>query len=255
MRRPNPDALRSPDQLHLADERMAFFTVRDRDESRPLSQNDRHASIERFQLCAEVPNDVRVHFDTARNLYLYAWFVYRFHVVAEQQALASLEMALRLALIERNVLDKQGRALNNPPSKMTSTVVRRRPTRPALQSLLRLAVDNGILSNARLVNRFLWAQAAAERRVQTKQIESMLSSNATALEIPNEPAIPSPDELDYDWIGAFIEALPTMRNAYAHGSSRVHATVLRTFEVVSDLINQLFTLRETDTSASLSQPA
>ena len=35
------------------------------------------------------------HFDTARNLLIYSWFVYRFNQVAELHAFSSLEFALK----------------------------------------------------------------------------------------------------------------------------------------------------------------
>lgn len=43
--------------------------------------------------------------------------------------------------------------------------------------------------------------------------------------------MPTANELAFDWIGHFTETLPSIRNNYAHGSTSLHATVLRTFEV------------------------
>ncbi|HEY5582342.1 MAG TPA: hypothetical protein VIK56_14510 [Rhodoferax sp.] len=60
-----------------------------------------HAAVSGFALTLAVPLDIRVHFETAKNLYLYAWFVYRFYPVAEQQALATLEFALRERLARK----------------------------------------------------------------------------------------------------------------------------------------------------------
>jgi len=51
--------------------------------------------IEPIQLNENVPEDVRSHFEIARNLALYSWFVYSFNVVAAMQAYSSLEMALK----------------------------------------------------------------------------------------------------------------------------------------------------------------
>lgn len=51
--------------------------------------------IEPITLVSSVPEDVRSHFETAKNLALYSWFVYPFNVVAAMHAFASLEMALR----------------------------------------------------------------------------------------------------------------------------------------------------------------
>ena len=51
--------------------------------------------IQPITLGSKVPDEVRSHFETAKNLALYSWFVYSFNVVAAMHAFASLEMALR----------------------------------------------------------------------------------------------------------------------------------------------------------------
>jgi hypothetical protein len=51
--------------------------------------------VEEIELGAGVPDEVRSHFEVARNLAVYSWFVYSFNVVAGMQAFASLEMAVR----------------------------------------------------------------------------------------------------------------------------------------------------------------
>ncbi|MCA1566128.1 MAG: hypothetical protein LC803_10920 [Acidobacteria bacterium] len=51
--------------------------------------------VENVRLNANIPESVRSHFETAKNLILYAWFVYSFNAVAALQAFASLEMAVR----------------------------------------------------------------------------------------------------------------------------------------------------------------
>jgi hypothetical protein len=61
----------------------------------PTTIESIYAVIESIQLNDNVPDEVRSHFEIARNLALYSWFVYSFNVVAAMQAFASLEMALR----------------------------------------------------------------------------------------------------------------------------------------------------------------
>ncbi|MGN6210491.1 hypothetical protein [Asticcacaulis sp.] len=56
---------------------------------------EHHASISAVTLNETVPEEVCVSFEVAKNLYLYTYFVYRFGVVANGQALQSLEYALR----------------------------------------------------------------------------------------------------------------------------------------------------------------
>lgn len=42
----------------------------------------------------------------------------------------------------------------------------------------------------------------------------------------------------HDSLKIFAQTLPFFRNTYARGSSMLHSTLLGTFEVVADLVNQ-----------------
>ncbi len=77
----------------------------------PTTAASIYAVVESIQLKDNVPDTVRSHFNVARNLALYSWFVYSFSEVASMQALASLEMAAREKTGEhetgfKNLLDK-----------------------------------------------------------------------------------------------------------------------------------------------------
>jgi hypothetical protein len=61
----------------------------------PMTIKSIYSVVEPIQLNAGVPDEVRSHFEVARNLALYSWFVYSFHEVAALRAMASLEMAAR----------------------------------------------------------------------------------------------------------------------------------------------------------------
>lgn len=69
-----------------------------------------HAYIDRIQLNDVVDESVRRNFDRAKNLSLYAWYVYDFHQVAELDAMSTLEMALKKKLKEYRI--EPGRGLN-----------------------------------------------------------------------------------------------------------------------------------------------
>lgn len=92
----NPDDLRTPEHLCDPDPRIRHLVKVDQDSglAPALTRADQYGSIAKYALSGTVPGDVRILFDTARNLYLYAWFVYHFYNVAEQQVFACLEMAL-----------------------------------------------------------------------------------------------------------------------------------------------------------------
>lgn len=222
----NPaDALRDIDRVMQPDPRSTYFSVIEQGQPRPATLQDRVDAIAPYVLNPTVPEPVRVHFETAKNLYVYAWFVYRFHAVAEQQALATLELALRERLI---LLGAVGRADERARG---------------LRKLLKDALARGLIGNDRLLNRERWAFGIANHRFHLAQIAEMERLGLTEMEIDDSAVRPTQQELDHDWIGAFIEGLPGIRNAYAHGSGMLHPAVLRTFEIVCDLVNQLFTPR------------
>jgi len=64
--------------------------------------------------------------------------------------------------------------------------------------------------------------------------------------LPDTPAVPNDEERQFDWLTQFVDSLPQLRNEYAHGSQMLHANVLRTFQIVCDLINQLWPERPVD---------
>lgn len=91
------DTLKAFDELLEPDSRQKHFAVVNRltGEARPLSLRDKYQAVEMITLAQYVPDEIREHFDTARNLLVYSWFVYRFNQVAELHAFASLEFALK----------------------------------------------------------------------------------------------------------------------------------------------------------------
>jgi hypothetical protein len=68
----------------------------------------------------------------------------------------------------------------------------------------------------------------------------MMRLGLTEMAVSESAVVPSQQDHDHDWIGAFVDSLPYLRNEYAHGSSMLHANVLYTFEVVNELMNQMY---------------
>jgi hypothetical protein len=60
-----------------------------------LSLEHFHLSMDKLALAPPVPDSVQASWDRARHLWVYAWFVYDFFILAEFQAIATLELALR----------------------------------------------------------------------------------------------------------------------------------------------------------------
>jgi hypothetical protein len=80
----------------------------------------------------------------------------------------------------------------------------------------------------------------ARNRVSDEATRQLIESGAEFIEFDSDFAVPERQDYFDDALEIFIQTLPEIRNAYAHGSSMLHPTVLGTFEIVTDLINQLF---------------
>jgi len=63
--------------------------------------------------------------------------------------------------------------------------------------------------------------------------------------VDDSGVIASEDDLNYDWLKAFLDAIPYIRNQHAHGSGMLYHVVLHTFDVVTQIINQLYPAAET----------
>lgn len=216
------DALRNPGQATQADSRSEGFAVIDAAGIRAITLADRYEDIRSFELNPAVPHSIRVHFETAKNLYLYSWFVYRFFPVAEQQALTSLEFALRERL---------------PPLEDTA---KGKPKFEGLAFRLQRARELGLIRNEGLKIRERLAMRSARARYEFETMEEMIRTGVTEMILDDSNIEPNEQDFNGDWIGTFVESLPKIRNKYAHGSHMLHPTVLGRFEIVCDLINQLY---------------
>ena len=89
--------LKSSNDLLEPDIRFRDFVFHSADtgEIRPLCMDDLRGMVAAIELGPHVPVAIRAQFDTARNAFVYSWFVYELATLAEQQCLATLEMALR----------------------------------------------------------------------------------------------------------------------------------------------------------------
>ena len=127
-----------------------------------VTLEERHAGVSQFELTLAVPLDVRVLFETAKNLYMYAWFVYRFYPVAEQQALATLEFALRQRLA----------ALF--PDQFGASAKRH----AGLHMLFAKARKEKLLTNEGLRANERFARNRADQRVSMERIQKMQARDA-----------------------------------------------------------------------------
>jgi len=223
----NCEYLRFPNEVGEPDARNTLFVVQDptTGQWRPITINDQHEAISKFKLIDHVPEEIVVQFETAKNLYLYAWHVYRFYPVSEHHALACLEFALRKRFdpLPKKYLNKWGKA--------------------SLKSLLTYAIEGGFIKNEGFRR---WNEGAKNRATWRYREEKIREMEEKDLEniILDESEIPIQDEdRKFDYINGLKEILPRIRNMYSHGTGSLHNQVLGTIEIVSEIINQIYSVQ------------
>jgi hypothetical protein len=216
----NPtEGFRSVAEMAKPDGRQCHLIVGERDGPMvPKSVHHQHAMAEQYAVSAAVPEDIRIQWDTARNLWLYAWHVWRFYPVAEKHVYAVLEMSLRIKLGHDRV--------DRPPS---------------LKALMDEAIRKKLLRDEPLE----YHQAIKARHAQEREIEESI-----AMESGDSMPPPDPVTDSQLYCKLLASTFPRLRNRYAHGSSSVTFTVGRTFSLCRDLINQLFTTPGTTAAMS-----
>jgi len=218
------EKLRPAEHVCKPDPRNAMFAMIDRanGSARPMELADHHELISAYVLHAGVPQEIVLQFETARNVYLYAWFVYRFYPVADHQCLACLELALRERLKEEirtgKIKDK----------------------RPALRLLLKYAVDNGLVRNEGFSVWQKRGELNSRARVEAEKLREAAEKNLTEITWDETDIQVTAEDLQWDYVKTLPDLVPKLRNSYAHGSTTLHNWALGSFQIVSEIINQLW---------------
>ncbi len=231
----DPEILRPVEFVCESDPRQRNFPVFDREKNdfRPITLNDYFEPVSHIRLNATVPKVIVTQLETAKNLYLYAWFIYRFYPVAEHQTFACLELALRVRY------GKELPASYFPQSKKSKTK-ELKPKQPSLRPLLRYAIDKGDIKNEGFSN---WHEAVEQRartRYEREKDEEMRAKGLDQIDLNYSEVEITDIDRNLDYVKILLETLPETRNLYAHGTPLLHNTVLGTIELVSEIINQIY---------------
>lgn len=175
---------------------------------RDIRLEDYHKELSEITLNSSVPEDVRIGFDTARNLCLYSWFVYRFQPVAELQGYAVLEYALGKRMGPKNAEAKRG-----------------------LSARLDFAIDEGWLRDEGLRQFQRMAGLRQEYAASHGGLINLNESNTTTFDT---------------YVRQLKGPISRLRNSLAHGNPMLHPNAAHTLEICCDLINQLFPENHTD---------
>ncbi|MBI3432961.1 MAG: hypothetical protein HY018_12215 [Hydrogenophilales bacterium] len=197
------DILKPLEEVTEPDERWANFGYPNPVDFsfRPVALPERHAAIVAISLTPSVPEYIREHFETAKNLLLYAWFVYRFIPVAELHAYSTAEMALKERARKESLRAK------------------------TLAPLLKIAIERRWIVDEGFSN------VRREREAMDQEWEWRRQLGVSS----------TPEELDAQrYCKMLFDSMPYLRNDLAHGSKTVRPGGLGTLAICADLINQLF---------------
>lgn len=203
------DALKNFNELTKPDPRNLAFL---------RTIEERHAYLSSITLKETVPIEVIQLFETAKNLSLYSWFVYRFHQTSEMVAFSSTELALKIRF-----------KLENPNSK----------NRITFNELIVHAINNHWVAKDNFSRLYQRAINIAE---QTKAIEAaafldQTNSNECVLEdLTKEEIYNALEGLDLN----FLLSIPKIRNDLAHGSKTLSPSSASTLQFLSEIINQIY---------------
>jgi hypothetical protein len=187
------------------------------DEYQPASLADLHQEMVRLALPDSVPEGTRSAFDVARTLWVYGWYYWAFHTVAEYEAVRCVEMALRAKCEAEGAYDP------NPKS-------RRNRERIGMAGLFGIALEREWVRDTGFQN-FHRLQAG----------EARFSLPPGTIRSESQRRRLSDDPMSYT--RRVFESLRYMRNWRFHPDHHSHTmpeNARRTMELAFDLIRQLF---------------
>ena len=178
------------------------------DTEKIISFEEYYNKVSDISLNNVVPQEIRGHFDIAKNLMLYSWFVRRFKHVAELHAFSSVEFAIRTKI------------------KIT------RPDKSRIKNLKPL-LEYAIMQKWIIDDGF---PEIVKKRKQREEQKTMIEDEigitySNYNEIRNDVQRLSK---------TLINLLPTLRNDFAHGSNTMLNSYLDILNTCRHIINQLF---------------
>ncbi len=233
--------LKTIESLTETDFRSSVFVLIDQKtgEERQVTLEDHHADIERYALGEHVPEKVVNQYEVARNLYLYAWYEYTFFNVAEAKVLTVLEFAIKERVTEGEI-----KQYCKERMQALRAEGKRGRVSPGLKTYIEYCRDNGLIKNEgfRAWQRYTKMQAyyqAEHKQMKWEQAE-MARSGATEIELPDIQIEDLPPDPNYDHVQQLVNTVNRIRNDYAHGSSSQYNEAWRSFEMVSEFIDQIY---------------
>lgn len=245
---PNPaESLRSPNNIFDPDPRSAGVEVLGRQGLRPKTLQDQYDAVAEITLHEGVPREIVVKFDNARNLNLFAWFVYRFHSAARSHVYECLELALRTRFKEEMLKREEQNRLARYEEQVRKNPKNAQPLKPidpdklraGMSKLLTYAIEIGALKNEYFSAWQMKTKIRARSRRDVEAIQRMNELGLTELQT-DDADFEITDDRAHDYLGKVLEIVLLIRNHYAHGTTSLDNKSLSALRLASEIINQIF---------------
>lgn len=209
------DRLKELKDVCLPDIRNQYFN---------FTLEDIHYVLERINLNRSAPENVQTQFETAKNLALYSWFVYRFHQISEMAAYTAMEMGLR-----------------EKYSQEEPEIDAKKLTRMTMKPLLDEAKKRKWLENDKFPSLYARAKYAAqiEKAREQEKTHDFDSMPSMPIEEPTEAEITEVMK-SFDLASVVLDNTYKLRNSLAHDLTKMAPDSLGTLSLVSEVINQLY---------------
>lgn len=244
----HPDFLRYPNNIFDPDPRSTGFDVLGAHGLRPKVLQDQYDAVAQITLHEGVPREIIVNFETAKNLNLFSWFVYRFHSAARSHAYECLELALRTRFADELYMNEERKRRAQYEAHVKDAPHKGKPYqpidkekfRPTMHPLLKYAIEIGALKNE---NFGAWqaktkVRARSRRDIQT--IEKMAELGLTEQQTDEADLEITDQDRNHDYLSRVLENVPSLRNHYAHGTSALDSQSLGALRRAAEIINQIF---------------
>lgn len=166
-----------------------------------------------------MPEGIAIQFETAKNLFLYSWFVHRFHHIADLQAVATLELSLKTKFDELNI--------------------QYRPN-CGLAKLLDKAEENLLIKSEDIPGYLESASRRAKHRHFFNTLQRMHEEDLDELEIDESKIVAEPEDFDLNYLKSTFLNLKEIRNIFAHGATALLFPSLNILTLTRALINTLY---------------
>jgi hypothetical protein len=222
------EELRTPESSLLPDARNLMFEGN--------TKEYLYQSVNQFELADFVPENIQHQYDTARNLFIYGYHVYRFYVVADKQLYSTLEFAIRECVGE----DQLWLYLKQKRKEQKELKEKKGNISLGLRLYIGYLIEHKLIQNEDFPQ---WHHS----RAQHAEHQYMLDVSKKMDEENLDSYTLDPDEIDldayhFDWdlTKVLSETIPALRNGLVHGSSSLYPGRIRHFEQTSIIINKMY---------------